>query len=99
MIDTIHDLEVENLQLKEQLTKRDKEIEELKAKLETAEYWNKKYDDLQSQKDIQTIRKQVCDEIRESAKYTNWSKVVPFVYVITPEQLSEIEKEEQAKAE
>ena len=56
-----------NESLEQQLTKKDKEIKELKAKLETAEYWNKKYDDLQSQKDIQTIRKQVCDEIRNLA--------------------------------
>lgn len=38
-----------NESLEQQLTKKDKEIKELKAKLETAEYWNKKYDDLQSQ--------------------------------------------------
>lgn len=36
MIDTIHDLEDENIQLKEQLTKRDEEIKTLKKALELA---------------------------------------------------------------
>lgn len=36
-------------ELQQQLEEKDKEIEILKAKLETAEYWNKKYDDCQQQ--------------------------------------------------
>ena len=39
----------ENQQLKQQLAEKDKEVETLKAKLETAEYWNRKYDDCQQQ--------------------------------------------------
>ena len=35
--------------LEAKLAEKDKEIETLKAKLETAEYWNKKYDDCQQQ--------------------------------------------------
>ena len=36
-------------ELKKQLEEKEKEVETLKAKLETAEYWNKKYDDCQQQ--------------------------------------------------
>lgn len=39
-------------------------------------------------------RHQICEEIREKAEYKNWSKVVPFVYVIKPELLDQIEKGE-----
>ena len=39
-------------ELKQQLEEKDKEIETLKAKLETAEYWNKKYDDCQQQLEL-----------------------------------------------
>lgn len=45
----IKELEEENKQLKQQLEEKEKEVETLKAKLETAEYWNKKYDDCQQQ--------------------------------------------------
>ena len=36
-------------ELQKQLEEKEKEVETLKAKLETAEYWNKKYDDCQQQ--------------------------------------------------
>lgn len=36
-------------ELNEQLAEKGQEVETLKAKLETAEYWNKKYDDCQQQ--------------------------------------------------
>ena len=45
----IKELKEENKQLKQQLEEKEKEVETLKAKLETAEYWNKKYDDCQQQ--------------------------------------------------
>ena len=49
-----HNVSKENLQkqiaeLQKQREEKEQEVETLKAKLETAEYWNKKYDDCQQQ--------------------------------------------------
>lgn len=47
-----------------------------------------------SQREDKYIRHLVCDEIREKAEYKNWSKAVPFVYVIKPDLLDRIEQGE-----
>ena len=87
-----------NESLEQQLAEKDREIEKLKAKLETAEYWNKKYDDLQSQKDIKTIRKQVCDEIKKVIEYhSEWYEQGYVINMVTKDLLEEIDKIAQAK--
>lgn len=45
-------LMAENCELQKQLADKEQEVEALKAKLETAEYWNKKYDDCQQQLEL-----------------------------------------------
>jgi len=87
--------------LEQQLIEKDKEIEKLKRYLQLE--WaftpvrqdGKTFTKLNVIQDFKNlIRKQICDEIREKAEYKNWSKAVPFVYVIKPEFLDQIEKGE-----
>ena len=48
-VDVMNNLDQQIAELQKQLKEKEKEVETLKAKLETAEYWNKKYDDCQQQ--------------------------------------------------
>ena len=84
-------LQQENKQLKERIQNilEGKEIPAICAK---------KYEEYEEQLAIREkqIRKQICDEIKEKAEYKNWSKAVPFVYVIKPELLDQIEQAKEA---
>ena len=70
-----NDLIAEKEQLKQQLAEKGQEVETLKAKLETAEYWNKKYDDCQQQL---TEKEKELEEInREFVQSTHdWKEIV-----------------------
>lgn len=81
----------ENENLRQQLTEKEHKIEQLKAKLETAEYWNKKYDNLQSQNNPQDIHKKICDKILElcDKKFRSINEF-DFVEIISRDELIEI---------
>ena len=49
IVDLLEKKDQQIAELQKQLEEKEKEVETLKAKLETAEYWNKKYDDCQQQ--------------------------------------------------
>ena len=98
-LDTIVDLN----QLRQENEKLKKKIAELE------EDWQEELYEMQRAEnhylvEIKKLKKQltekeqylcykICEKIREKAEYKNWSKAVPFVYVIKPEILDQIEGE------
>lgn len=83
----------ENKNLKQQLAEKDKQIETLRFTIDEMSNANKNIHKAFEVFD-KNNRHQICEVIRDKAEYKNWSKAVPFVYVIKPELLDQIEKGE-----
>lgn len=91
--------EQENKQLKEQLSEKNKEIEELKRYKKGAyEKYVSKCAYLQQQ--IKDTFKQVCDEIKKVVEFNSeWYEQGYVINMVTEDLLKEIDKIEQAKVE
>lgn len=96
MIDTVHDLEQENKELKEQLAEKDKEIAELRQTIISLYNSN-----INLEMYSKTIREQVCDEIREKLKaHCDYTDEENIGWYLTEHKIDTLlDQMEQAKGE